>query len=87
MNSVNVKMVDGGRIIVPAAFRKAMKVAPGDMLKLEIDDNGEVRLRSAKTDRDAAIKRLQARLAALPSTGILASDELIAERRAEAARE
>lgn len=81
MESVKVKMVDGGRIIVPAAFRKAMGVAPGDTLTLQLDDHGEVRLRPAKT----ALERLRARLRLLSTRSVV--DELIAERRAEAARE
>ncbi|MGI4876480.1 MAG: AbrB/MazE/SpoVT family DNA-binding domain-containing protein [Janthinobacterium lividum] len=86
MASVKVKMVDGGRVIVPAAFRKAMGVTKGDTLTMELDGN-EVRLRSSKAETMAAIRRLQAYAATLPKSDMLASDELIAERRAEAARE
>lgn len=86
MPSVRVKIVDGGRIIVPAAFRKAMGVTKGDTLTMELDGN-EVRLRSSKAETMAAVRRLQAYAATLPKSDMLASDELIAERRAEAARE
>ncbi len=86
MPKVQVKMVDGGRVIVPAAFRKAMGVAKGDTLTMELDGN-EIRLRSSKSETMAAIRRLQAYAATLPKSDMLASDELIAERRAEAARE
>lgn len=86
MTSVRVKMIDGGRIVVPAAFRKAMGVKQGDTLTMELTGD-EVRLRSVKAERLAALQRLQDRLSALPAGEMLASDELIAERRAEAARE
>ncbi len=83
MQSVKVKMVDGGRIIVPAAFRKAMGVETGDTLTLVMDDDGDLRLRSAR----AALKRLQAYARSLPNSDMSVVDELIAERRAEAERE
>lgn len=86
MASVKVKMVDGGRIILPAAIRKAMGVTKGDSLTLELEGD-EVRMRSSKTERLAALRRLQAYVQTLPKSDILASDQLIAERRAEAARE
>lgn len=83
MHSVKVKMVEGGRIIVPAALRRRMGVEPGATLTMEVDDDGELRVRSIQT----AVRRLQAYARTLPRSDISAVDELIAERRAEAARE
>lgn len=84
MEAVKSKLVEGGRIIVPAAFRKAMGLAKGDTVILELQGD-ELRVRSARS----ALRRLQERLRAhAPKPGErLVSDELIAERRAEAARE
>lgn len=86
MVSVTVKMVDGGRIIVPAALRRAMGVTKGDTLTLVLEGD-EVRMRSSKSETMAALRRLQAYAATLPTSDVLASDELIAARRAEAALE
>ncbi len=86
MASCAVKIVDGGRIVLPAAFRKALGVTTGDTLTIDLEGT-ELRVRSAKAERAAAIRRLQEYVATLPPSDMLASDELIAERRAEAARE
>jgi AbrB family looped-hinge helix DNA binding protein len=80
MNAVKGKMVEGGRIIVPAAFRKAMGIAKGDALILELHGD-ELRVRPASS----ALRRIQERLRAhAPAPGErLVSDELVAERREE----
>jgi bifunctional DNA-binding transcriptional regulator/antitoxin component of YhaV-PrlF toxin-antitoxin module len=76
------RLVEGGRIIVPAAFRRAMGVAKGDALILELHGE-ELRVRPAR----GALRRIQERLASLaPGPGEpLVSEELVAERRREAA--
>lgn len=73
------KVVEGGRIIVPAAFRKQLDLSKGDTVFMEVGD-GELRVRPARS----ALRRLQAKLQKFGSDKSLASDELIAERRAEA---
>ena len=83
MSPVHAKIVDGGRLVVPAAIRRAMKLEIGDTVILELS-NDELRVRSAA----AALRDLQDYLRPFaPRNGVLASDELIAERRAEAASE
>lgn len=82
MQSVKVKMADGGRIIVPVALRKALGVKPGDTLTIKLEGD-ELRLRSTMS----ALREFQAYARTLPKSDMLASDELIAERRAEAARD
>ena len=82
MTAVKGKVVEGGRIIVPAAFRKSMGLAKGDAVFMELHGD-ELRVRPARS----ALRRIQAKLHALgPSEG-LPSDKLIAERQAEAERE
>ena len=81
MDSVKTKLGQGGRIVLPAQFRKAMGVEPGDELILAMKD-GEVRVFT----RRAAIKRAQGMLKHI-APGRSLADELIQERRAEAARE
>ncbi|WP_419813824.1 AbrB/MazE/SpoVT family DNA-binding domain-containing protein [Glacieibacterium sp.] len=75
-------MAEGGRIVVPVALRRAMGIGPGDALVLELDGD-ELRVRSSK----AALERIRAELRNLPKGDMLVSDELIADRRAEALRE
>jgi bifunctional DNA-binding transcriptional regulator/antitoxin component of YhaV-PrlF toxin-antitoxin module len=70
-------------VVIPAEFRKALGVRVGDSMVIELGDD-ELRLRS----RQAAIKRVQALVRKyIPDDGRSLADELIAERREEAARE
>lgn len=68
-----------GRIVIPAAIRAELGVAPGDTLLMDVED-GVLRIESYPT----RIRRIQAEFAHLVKPGALASDELIAERRMEA---
>lgn len=73
-----------GRLTLPPALRRALGVRAGQELVASLED-GALVLRA----EDDALARLQARWAkAAPErTGELLSDELIRERREEAARE
>ena len=82
MNNVKTKVGQGGRIVLPAEFRKAMGIKPGDEVILALMD-GEIRV----ITRQSAIKRAQGMLRQYIPEGRSLSDELIQERRAEAARE
>ena len=82
MDTVRTKVGQGGRIVLPAEFRKAMGIKPGDEVILAMKD-GEVRVFT----RQAAIKRAQGMLREYIPEGRSLSDELIQERRAEAAKE
>ncbi len=79
MAAVRGKVVEGGRIIVPAAFRKSMGLSKGDTVFMELHGD-ELRVRPARS----ALRRIQAKLRALAPSEGLASDKLIAERQAEA---
>jgi AbrB family looped-hinge helix DNA binding protein len=81
MTAKRTRMVEGGRILVPSAFRKALGLQSGDTVFIEMRGD-ELVVRPAK----AALRRLQDRLSAY-SGGSSVVDELIAERRAEAERE
>jgi len=80
--SATVRVSSNGRVLIPQAIRRELGIKPGDELVLEIED-GALRL----STRLARLKEVQALartfLAGKPSL----VDELIAERRAEAARE
>lgn len=82
MQSQRVKVVEGGKLVIPAAFRREMGIAPGDTVILELDE-GELRVRSLSS----AIRRVQERMRELNPEGRLLSEELIADRRVEAAHE
>ncbi len=84
MNAQRGKIVSGGRIQVPADFRKTLGLADGDSVIMEVVDD-ELRIRSYQ----ANIKRIQELLKPYrPKPGEpLASEELIAERRREAENE
>ena len=70
-------------MVIPAEFRKALGVEIGDAMLIQLKGE-ELRLRS----RQAAIKRVQAMVRKyLPDESRSLADELIAERREEAARE
>lgn len=71
-----------GRLVVPAAYRRTLGIEGGGQVLLTIDGD-EVRL----AGRDAAVRRAQGLVKAYVPAGTRLSDELIAERRAEAARE
>lgn len=82
MATLKGKVVEGGRIIVPAAFREIMGIMKGDTIFMELHGD-ELRVRPARS----ALRRIQAKLRGLRAADRLASDELIAERRAAAGRE
>ncbi len=72
----------GGVIQLPAAFLDAMGVAEGDQVQLALEGD-VVRILS----RAGAIRELQDQVRRHVPEGVSLVDELLAERRAEAARE
>jgi AbrB family looped-hinge helix DNA binding protein len=72
---------EGGRIVIPAAYRKALGVKPGDEVQLVLED-GEIRMVS----QHQAIVRAQNMLRRYVPNGRNLSGELIKERREEASR-
>ncbi len=75
-------MGKGGVIRLPAAVLTSMCVAEGDQVQLALD-GGVVRVLS----RAAAIREAQELVRRYVPEGVSLVDELLAERRAEAARE
>jgi len=82
MKSVRTHMGKGGRIVLPAAYRQAIHLHPGDEVVLVLDDN-EVRL----LPPSHAVKRAQALVRQFVPRGRRLAKELIQERRREARRE
>lgn len=73
---------ENGRIVIPAAYRKAMGLKGNEIVTIRLDDDG-LHIES----RSQAIKRAQSVLKRYIPEDISLVDELIAERRREAKRE
>lgn len=81
MASNEIQIGPQGRLVIPATLRKALNLKPGDRLIARKVGESLVLER-----REAIEKRLQDRFRHIPKEVSLV-DELIAERRAEAAKE
>jgi AbrB family looped-hinge helix DNA binding protein len=75
-----MKMSEGGRVVVPVEIRKALGLHDGDTVLWELRD-GEARL----TTRRARLEK--ARRLAAPWLADWTTDDFIAERRKQAAGE
>ena len=73
---------ENGRVVIPAAFRKAMGIKAGDEVVLRMEDN-ELRILTLK----GRIERAQRLVRQHVKPGTSLVDELIAERREAAKRE
>ena len=71
-----------GRIVIPAAARARLGIAPGDELILSVGDD----VLEVRTYRQA-VRLAQAAVAPYRVTGVSVVDELLGDRKAEAARE
>ena len=72
----------GGRVVIPAAHRRALGLREGDDVQLRLETD-----QVCVIGRSAVIRRVQERVAQYVQPGRSLVDELIAERRREAARE
>jgi AbrB family looped-hinge helix DNA binding protein len=82
MPSVKVRLGPDGRVVVPAAIREALGLKEGDVLFARLEA-GEIKLLTPH----AAMRRAQAIVRRFVPDDVSLVDELIAERRREAARE
>jgi len=76
------RLNENGRLVIPASFRKALEINPGDELILRLEDD-ELRLTTLKH----RIARAQRNARKYIPRGVSLADELIAERREAAKRE
>lgn len=74
------RLCQGGRLVIPMAIRKALHLTDGTAVMLEVKGNT-----LQITPLDERLKAIQA--ACAPYLGPGSVDELIADRRQEAARE
>jgi AbrB family looped-hinge helix DNA binding protein len=78
----HTRINENGRLVIPAAFRRALGIQPGDTVVLRIENN-ELRmttLRQRLANAQQLVRKHVARTTSLV-------DELIAERREAARRE
>jgi AbrB family looped-hinge helix DNA binding protein len=71
-----------GRVVIPAAMRRALGIQPGQLMVARIEAGRLVLER-----REQVLSRLRHEVQAVSRPGVSVVDELIAERRAEARRE
>lgn len=79
---ISMKMSEGGRVVIPAEIRRELALNDGDTVLWEMRDGIAV-----LTTREQQLRQVQAKLKAIGNPDDCWSDELIAERRAEAAHE
>jgi AbrB family looped-hinge helix DNA binding protein len=82
MVSERAQLGENGRVVIPAAYRKAMGLKGGEVLLFSMDENG-LHIQSQRQ----ALLRSQAIVASFVDPDCSLVDELIADRRAEAVRE
>jgi AbrB family looped-hinge helix DNA binding protein len=76
------KIIKGGKVALPAELRRRHGLGDGDRIVIEEVDGG-IRIRSYQE----VVRDVQRWVRSFVPEGVSLSDELIAERRAEAARE
>jgi AbrB family looped-hinge helix DNA binding protein len=76
------RLNENGRLVIPASFRKALEIKPGDEVILRLEE-GELRMTTLRQ----RIARAQRNVRKYVKPGVSLADELIAERRAEARKE
>lgn len=77
-----LRVNENGRVVIPAEFRKALGINPGDEVIARVEDD-ELRITTVK----ARIGRAQQLVRQYIKPGRALADELIAERRREARNE
>lgn len=77
------KIAAGGRVVIPADYRRAIGVKPGDEVILVLDEEGTVRI----TTPAKALERARHAVRKYVSPERRLADELIAERRQDLERD
>lgn len=82
MPTITTQIGKSGRIVIPANYRKALGLMPGDTVVLALEGE-EVRMATPRQ----AVKRAQALVGRYIPRNRALADELIRDRRAEVRRE
>jgi AbrB family looped-hinge helix DNA binding protein len=78
-----VKIIEGGKLVIPAAMRRAMGIARGDTVVVELLPDGELRVRPLAS----AVREAQAIVRKSVGPDRSLADELMRERKRDAVRE
>ncbi|MGC1448960.1 MAG: AbrB/MazE/SpoVT family DNA-binding domain-containing protein [Candidatus Sulfotelmatobacter sp.] len=79
---VRLRINENGRVVIPASFRKALGINPGDEVLLRLEDD-ELRISTLRSRLERARRHVRRYV----KPGVSLVDELIAERREAAKRE
>lgn len=82
MTATKARINDDGRVLIPAAMRRALGLHPGQSVILQADADG---IRLTTTQR--ALRQAQQSLRRYVREGTSLVDDLLAERRRESKRE
>jgi len=82
LNTTKVRIAEGGRVVIPAGFRRSLGLEVGQEATLQLIDDTLVLMNPRQ-----AIRRAQALVRKNVSKDVSLVEQLIAERRAEAGRE
>jgi AbrB family looped-hinge helix DNA binding protein len=80
--TVRVRVSEKGRLVIPAQFREALGIEPGDVVEVRLEENG---IRVATMEQ--RLREVRRRLKKVFGPGRSLSEELIAERREAAGSE
>ena len=83
MQTFTAQMEKSGRILIPALVRRKLRLNEGAQVIVKVVEAGALQVES----RLQAVVRVQSKLRKYIPEGRLLSEELIADRRIEAARE
>jgi AbrB family looped-hinge helix DNA binding protein len=79
---VSTRVASGGRIVIPASYRKALGIKAGDEVVVQLEE-GALRVFS----RAEALRRLQDKVRRAVPRRVSLAGELIRERKKDAQRE
>ena len=82
MKQTKTRLGPGGRVVIPAEYRNELGLETGDEVTIVLDENG-LHVWTLKE----RLRRIRAIAARHVPAGTLVSDELLADRRREAAGE
>ena len=84
MTQIAVRVEKSGRILIPAAIRRKLRLKEGEsQIILRVDDSGGIQV----STREQALARVRAELRKYIPEGSDVVGEFLAEKRAESARE
>jgi AbrB family looped-hinge helix DNA binding protein len=82
LSETKLRVNENGRLVIPAAIRKALGINPGDVVVLRVEDD-ELRITTMKK----RIEQAQRVIRKYVKPGVSLVDELLADRRREAKNE